>query len=202
MTGQMKLYMTTMSGNSFKVRVLASILGVDIDEIHIDWDGREHKSPAFRARNPRGQVPVMDIEERTFWDSTAHLVYLARTYGGEDWLPTDPLDMAEVMQWMSFAQDEVQFGLMWARGVTVYNRRPEAMQGYLDDSRTALEVLTWQLRKTGDWLALGRPTLAEISCYPYVKRAPEGDVPLDPWPEVRAWLARCEAIPGWFPLDP
>lgn len=197
----MKLYMTPMSGNSFKVRVLAAILGIGIEEVHIDWEGREHKTPTFRERNPRGQVPVMEIEGRTFWDSTAHLVYLARAYGGEDWLPTNPLDMAEVMQWMSFAQDEVQFGLMWARGVTVYNRRPEAMQGYLEDSRTALEVLTWQLRKTGDWLALGRPTLAEISCYPYVKRAPEGDVPLEPWPEVREWLARCERIPGWFPLD-
>ena len=197
----MKLYMTTMSGNSFKVRILASILGVPIEETHIDWDNREHKSPAFLERNPRGQVPVMEIEGRTFWDSTAHLVYLARSHGGEDWLPSDPLDMAEVMQWMSFAQDEVQFGLMWARGVTVYGRRPESFQGYLDDSRTALELLTWQLRKTGDWLALGRPTLAEIACYPYVKRAPEGDVSLEPWPEVRAWLARCEAIPGWFPLD-
>ena len=90
---------------------------------------------------------------------------------------------------------------MWARGVTIYGRRPESFQGYLDDSHTALELLTWQLRKTGDWLALGRPTLAEIACYPYVKRAPEGDVPLEPWPEVREWLARCEAIPGWFPLD-
>jgi glutathione S-transferase len=199
----MKLYMTTMSGNSFKVRVLASILGVELEEIHIDWDGREHKSPPFLAMNPRGQVPVMEIEGRTFWDSTPHLVYLARTYGGEDWLPTDPLEMAEVMQWLSFAQDEVQFGLMWARGVTVYNRRRESFEGYLTDSRTALEVLTWQLRKTGDWLApLGRPTLADIACYPYVKRAPEGDVPLDDWPEVRAWLARCEDIPGWFPLDP
>ncbi|MBT4906914.1 MAG: glutathione S-transferase, partial [Rhodospirillaceae bacterium] len=70
----MKLYMTTMSGNSFKVRVLASILGVPIEETHIDWDNREHKSPAFLERNPRGQVPVMEIEGRTFWDSTAHLV--------------------------------------------------------------------------------------------------------------------------------
>ncbi len=91
---------------------------------------------------------------------------------------------------------------MWARGVTVYGRRPESFEGYHADSLTALEVLTWQLQKTGDWLALGRPTLAEISCYPYVKRAPEGDIPLEPWPEVCAWLARCETIPGWFPLDP
>jgi glutathione S-transferase len=198
----MKLYMTTMSGNSFKVRVLASMLGVDLEQIHIDWDGREHKSPEFLARNPRGQVPVMEIDGKVFWDSTAHLVYLARRFGGERWLPSDPLEMAEVMQWMAFAQNEVLFGLQWARGVTIYNRRPASFEDYRQDGRKALDVLTWQLHKTGDWLALGRATLADIACYPYVKRAPEGEVPLDPYPEVRAWLARCESLPGWLPLDP
>ena len=198
----MKLYMTEMSGNSFKVRVLATMLGVAYENIRIDWEGGEHKSPPFLEMNPRGQVPVMEIEGRVFWDSTAHLVYIARKYGGETWLPTDPLDMAEVMQWMSFAQDEVQFGLQWARGVTVYNRRPEAFDGYLQDGRLALDVLERQLRETGDWLALGRATLADIACYPYVKRAPEGDLPLDGHPAVRGWLARCEALPGWFPMDP
>ncbi|MEL0011993.1 MAG: glutathione S-transferase family protein [Alphaproteobacteria bacterium] len=198
----MKLYMTEMSGNSFKVRVLAAMLGVEYENIRIDWESGEHKSPAFLELNPRGQVPVMKIEGRTFWDSTAHLTYIARKYGGETWLPTNPLDMAEVMQWMSFAQDEVQFGLQWARGVTIYHRRPEAFEGYLADGRLALDELEGQLSKTGDWLALGRATLADISCYPYVKRAPEGDLPLDDYPEVRAWLARCEGLPGWFEMDP
>lgn len=197
----MKLYMTEMSGNSFKVRVLAAMLGVAYETVRIDWEGREHKSPAFLELNPRGQVPVMEIEGKVFWDSTAHLVYIAREFGGETWLPSDPLQMAEIMQWMSFAQNEVQFGLQWARGVTVYNRRPESFEGYLQDGKTALAVLQGQLAKTGDWLALGRATLADIACYPYVKRAPEGDLPLDPYPQVGAWLARCEALPGWIAMD-
>lgn len=198
----MKLYMTEMSGNSFKIRVLAAILGVSYENIRIDWENSAHKSPEFLKLNPRGQVPVMEIEGRIFWDSTAHLVYLARKYGGETWLPLDPMGMAEVMQWMSFAQNEVQFGLQWARGVTVYNRRPESFEGYLADSRTALNVLEDQLSRTGDWLALGRATLADIACYPYVKRAPEGNLPLDDYPAVRAWLARCENLPGWIEMDP
>jgi glutathione S-transferase len=196
----MKLYMTEMSGNSFKVRVLAAMLDVPYENVRIDWEGREHKSPAFLALNPRGQVPVMEIEGKIFWDSTAHLVYIARKFGGENWLPIDPLGMAEVMQWMAFAQNEVQFGLQWARGVTIYGRRPESFAGYKQDGRRALDVLTRQLRKT-DWLALDRATLADIACYPYVKRAPEGDIALEPYPEVCAWLARCEALPGWFPID-
>lgn len=198
----MKLYMTEMSGNSFKVRVLAAILNVPYENIRIDWENNAHKSPAFLKLNPRGQVPVMEIENKVFWDSTAHLVYIARKYGGETWLPSDPLHMAEIMQWMSFAQNEVQFGLQWARGVTIYNRRPESFEGYLQDGKLALDVLEQQLSRTGDWLALGRATLAEIACYPYVKRAPEGDLPLDDHPAVRSWLARCEALPGWIEMDP
>ncbi len=198
----MKLYMTEMSGNSFKVRVLAALLGVELETVRIDWEGGAHKSPEFLRMNPRGQVPVMEIDGKIFWDSTAHLVYLARTYGGETWLPSDPLQMAEVMQWLAFAQNEVLFGLQWARGVTVYNRRPESFAGYLADGKLALEILDAQLAGTGDWLALGRATLADIACYPYVKRAPEGDLPLDPYGHVQAWLARCEALPGWFAMDP
>lgn len=198
----MKLYMTEMSGNSFKVRVLASLLGIKLEEVRIDWEGGEHKSPAFLAMNPRAQVPVMEIDGRVFWDSTAHLVYLARRYGGETWSPLDPIEMAEVMQWLAFAQDEVQFGLQWARGVTVYGRRPESFEGYLRDGGLALDMLEARLAESGDWLALGRPTLADIACYPYVKRAPEGDLPLDGHPAVRTWLARCEGLPGWFPMDP
>lgn len=198
----MKLYMTEMSGNSFKVRVLCAMLGVSYENVRIDWENREHKSPAFLALNPRGQVPVMEIEGKIFWDSTAHLVYVARKFGGEAWLPSDPLEMAEVMQWLAFAQDEVQFGLQWARGVTVYNRRPESLPGYLQDARKALDILEWQLSTTKDWLALGRPTLADIACYPYVKRAPEGGLPLSSYPTVETWLARCEALPGWIAMDP
>ena len=198
----MKLHMTEMSGNSFKIRTLAAMLGVAYENIRIDWENREHKSPAFLDLNPRGQVPVMQIEGRILWDSTAHLVYIARKFGGEVWLPSDPLQMAEVMQWTAFAQDEVQFGLQWARGVAVYNRRPESMEGYLQDAKRALDMLEWQLSGTGDWLALGRATIADIACYPYVKRAPEGGLALAPYPQVEAWLARCEALPGWLEMDP
>jgi glutathione S-transferase len=195
----MKLYLTDTSGNSYKVRVLASLLGVPYEKVYLDWERKEHKQPPFLRLNPRGQVPVMEIEGRVLWDSTAHLVYLARKFGGERWLPSDPLDMAEVAQWLAFAQNEIHFGLQWARGVVLYNRRGrlEEYQGY---GRKALDLLQGHLGSR-DWLALGRPTIADIACYPYVKRAPQGEISLEPYPAVRAWLARCEALAGWLKLD-
>ena len=196
----MKLYLTDASGNSYKVRVLASILGVDYEKVYVDWETREHKSPAFLKLNARGQVPVMEIEGRLLWDSTAHLVYIARKYGGDAWLPDHPLDMAEVMQWMALAQNEIYFGLQWARGALVYGRRPAGLADYQTDGRKALEILEARL-EDNEWLALARPTIADLACYPYVKRAPEGRIALEPHPGVIAWLQRCEALPGWLPLD-
>ena len=51
-----------------------------------------------------------------------------------------------------------------------------------------------------DWLALGRPTIADVACYPYVGLAPEGDIPLSPYPAIRAWCGRVERLPGYTPM--
>jgi len=45
------------------------------------------------------------------------------------------------------------------------------------------------------WLATEEPTIADLSLYPYVARAPEGGISLEPYPAIRAWLARVEALP-------
>jgi glutathione S-transferase len=195
----MKLWLTAVSGNSYKIRVLCSILKVQCQMIYIDPAKFEHKQRPIIDMNPRGQVPVMEIEGKIFWDSTAHLAYIARKYGGEDWLPAEPLAMAEVMQWMALAQNEIYFGLQWARAVFVYGKHGDLSE-YQLHGRKALEMLSRQL-KDHDWLALDRPTIADIACYPYTKRAPEGGLTLAPYPTVEKWVARCEAIPGWLKLD-
>jgi glutathione S-transferase len=195
----MKLWLTTVSGNSYKIRVLCSILNVPCEMHYINPARFEHKRRPLIDMNPRGQVPVMEIEGKVFWDSTAHLVYIARQYGGEDWLPTDPLAMAEVMQWLALAQNEIYFGLQWARGVFVYGLKGD-LKEYQSHGRKALEMLSRRLRDN-NWLALDHPTIADIACYPYTKRAPEGGLTLTPYPAIESWLARCEGIRGWIKLD-
>lgn len=192
----MKLYMTQNSGNAFKVRLLLSILNVPYEQALVDFPGKEHKQPPYLKLNPRGQVPVLEAEGKVFWDSTSNLVYVARKYGGEKWLPTDPLGMAEVMQWLALAQNEIHYGLQWARGVKRGNKTGnlEEYQGY---GHAGLQVLEGQ-SKDHEWLAVGRPTIADIACYPYVATTPESGISFDNYPSVVAWLRRCEALPGWI----
>lgn len=191
----MKLYMTENSGNAFKVRILLALLNVPYEKGIIDFPNKEHKKEPFLKLNPRGQVPVLEAEDKVFWDSSSNLVYVARKYGGEKWLPTDPLGMAEVMQWLALANNEIHYGLQWARGVKrgIKQGNLEEYQGY---GRQGLAVMEGRL-KDHEWLALDRPTIADIACFPYVQVAPEGGFDLNAYPAVSAWLKRCQALPGW-----
>lgn len=195
----MKLYSLGHSGNSFKVRALLALLKLPYEEIIVTLSRHEHKSPAHLARNPRGQIPVLEDGAVRLWDSAACLMYLARRHGGEDWLPTDARGLAEVTQWLALAASEIQFGLQYGRrGVT----RGTWAAGNLEQARAlgsiAFDALESRL-KDHDWLVGKRATIADIACYPYVKTAPEmGLAPADR-AGLAAWLARCEALPGWPP---
>ena len=191
----MKLYMSPSSGNAYKVRLLLEMLKVPYEKANLDWNNKEHKGAAYLAINPRGQVPALEDEGKIFWDSTACLVYVARKHGGERWLPLDPAGMAEVMQWLALANNEIHYGLQWARGVKrgIKQGNIEEYQGY---GRQGLAVMEGRL-KNHEWLALDRPTIADIACFPYVQVAPEGGFDLNAYPSVSAWLKRCEALPGW-----
>lgn len=193
----MKLYVTENSGNAYKVRLLLGLLRVPCDTVAVDLAAKEHKKPAFLALNPRGQVPTLEDGGRVFWDSSACLVYIARKHGGDKWLPGDPADMAEVMQWIALAGNEIQYGLQYGRNI-VRGMRQGDLEACQVMARTALSALEQRL-KAHDWLALGRPTIADLACYPYVALAGEAKLPLDDYPGIRAWMKRLEALPGWTP---
>ncbi|HYH41941.1 MAG TPA: glutathione S-transferase family protein [Burkholderiales bacterium] len=193
----MKLYYLPPSGNAHKVRILLALLGVPYEKAFVDGKTQAHKSPEFRKLSPRGEVPVLEDDGTVLWDSAACLVYLARKYGGEQWLPGEPAQMGEVMQWVALAGNEIQFGLQYARRGVLQDRWTAGTleQGHAL-GRIALDVLQGRLA-SHDWLALDRPTIADVACFPYIETAPEAKLALEPWPAVQAWLARCKALPQW-----
>ncbi len=191
----MKLYTTKNSGNGYKVALLLSMLKRPYETVLVDFANGEHKREPFTSLNPRSQVPVLEDEGRVLWDSSACLVYLARKYGGDEWLPGDPGQMGEAMQWVALALNEIQFGLQYARGIVRGIRTGHYEEG-AELGRKGLAVLEGRLR-SNEWLALGRPTIADIACYPYTALSPEGGFQLERYPSVQAWLKRVEALPGW-----
>lgn len=192
----MKLYMSRNSGNAYKVRLLLELLKVPYETVSLDTAKREHKQPDFLKINPRGEVPAIEDEGKAYWDSTACLVYIGRKYGGEKWLPADAASLGEIAQWLALAQNEIRYGLQFARGMLLKIRSWGKLEELQEHSRAGLKVIEQRL-SGHEWLALDHPTIADIACYPYVQTAPQAGIPLEAFPHIGPWIQRIEALPGW-----
>jgi glutathione S-transferase len=194
----MKLYDLTLSGNCYKVRLFAALAGIPVDIVPVDFLAGEHKRPPLSELNPWGEIPILEDGEVVLRDSQAILVYLARRYAGEAWLPNDPAAMAEVVQWLSTAANEVQNGPGAARLVDKFGYALDKA----DTLRRAARILPLIDARLADhdWLALDRPTIADCAVLPYVALAPEGGVSLSDFPHIRAWIGRVKALPGFVPM--
>ena len=194
-----KLYDTELSANAHKCRLLMSMLGVDYERVEVNVMKGENRAPEFLALNPLGLVPVLTDGDDVVRDSGAILVYLAMKYGDESWLPRDPAGMAEVVAWLTFAANEINNGVTVARFAKLSGNPKIDLNTAQRRGGASLKILDAILADR-EWLALGRPTIADIACYPYIALAGEGEVRPDGRDNVIAWIGRVEALPGWVPM--
>ena len=78
-------------------------------------------------------------------------------------------------------------------------KRPTDPKEAIERAEGLLQLMESELGRT-PFLVGERATLADVAHYAYVARAPEGLVSLQPYPSIRAWLARIEALPGFVPM--
>jgi glutathione S-transferase len=192
----MKLYDLDVSGNCYKVRLLCSLLGVTVELIPVDFMGGAHKRSPVIDLNAFAQVPVLEDGDVILRDSQAILVYVARKWGGEAWLPTDAESMARVMQWLMVAENEIARGPGDARLHDKFKMNID-IAAAREKAERILTIMDRHL-ETRQWLALDRPTIADIACMPYVALGWEGGVPLDPYPAVAVWVERIKKLPGFI----
>lgn len=191
----MKLYDVTLSGHAHRARLFLGLLGLAYELVPVDLAAGEQKGADFLAINPFGQVPVLDDDGVIIPDSNAILVYLATKHRRADWLPEDAAGAARVQRWLSVAAGQIAFGPCAARLVTLFGA-PFNHAEVIARTHAILKLVEQSL--TGQsWLAADHATIADVALYSYVARAPEGDVDLSPYPRIRAWLARVEALPGF-----
>ncbi|KQT62420.1 MULTISPECIES: glutathione S-transferase family protein [Pseudomonas] len=193
-----KLYNFPRSGHAHRVELMLSLLQLPTELIFVDLAKGEHKQPQYLAINSFGQVPAIDDNGVVLADSNAILVYLAQKYGNGRWLPADPVGAAHVQRWLSAAAGPIAFGPAAARLITVFGAQLNAEE-VIGRAHNLLKVMELELGKTA-YLAGGEPTIADVSAYSYVAHAPEGNVSLDDYANVRAWLARIEALPGFVAM--
>lgn len=195
----LKLYRFPLSGHSHRAQLMLSLLGLPHALVDVDLRAGAHKQPDFLALNPFGQVPVLDDGGQIVADSNAILVYLARRYDPSDtWLPSDPAAQAAVQRWLSVAAGPLASGPASARLVTVFGAKLNAAD-LIARSHQLFGVVEATLAQR-PFLVGSTPTLADVAMYTYTAHAPEGNVSLEAYPRLRAWLANIEALPGFVPM--
>ena len=191
------LHGLALSGHVHRVRLLLHMLDLPFRLIDAGADVRA--TPAFRALNPLGKIPVLQDGDLVLADSNAILVYLCKRYApGSAWLPEDAVGAAQVQQWLSIAAGEIAFGPAAARGAHLFNAPCDLPRAHAVAQRL-LAFMEAHLQGR-QFLAADHATVADLACYGYLAHAPEGGIDIDACPALLAWLARVEALPGFVPI--
>lgn len=191
------LHGTERSGHAHRVVLLLGMLEIPYRFANAPAEVR--RSPEFLRLNPLGEIPVLEDGATVICDSNAILVYLVKRYApGSPWLPEEPLAAAHVQRWLSVAAGEIKHGTALARAI--------AQWGDPGDRGSAMRIAGRVLKFMEShldgraYLAADHPTIADLACYSYTAHAPEGGISLDPYPALRAWLSRVEALPRFQPM--
>ncbi|WP_208721771.1 glutathione S-transferase family protein [Leptospira mtsangambouensis] len=193
-----ELFEFSLSGNSYKIRLMLSFLNLKYESRIFNPVDKEHKSEKFLELNPFGQVPVLKDGNLILRDSQAILVYLARAYGESHWFPDDPIKSAEIVAWLSTAANEVSRGPSALRVHYLLGRTIN-----LEEAKQVTENLLNLLEKrlsSRNWLAIDELSIADIAMYPYIALCHQGQVDLSEYKNIRKWMHRIEALPNYITM--
>jgi len=198
----LRVFGDVQSGNCYKIRLLAALLRIPHEWVHVDILAGETRRAAFLAMNPNGKIPVIELDDgRSLWESNAILNYLA---SGTRLLPDPPFERAQVLQWQFFEQYSHEPYIAVARFIARYLGMPEERRAEFAAKQAggqrALQVMESHLAGRSYFVA-DRLSVADISLYAYTHVAHEGGFDLAAYPSVRAWLARIASAEGYVGME-
>ena len=191
----MKLYSHPISGHAHRARLFLSLIGVKVEIVEVNLLKGEQKSPEYLKLDQFGQVPILDDNGTIIPDSNSIMVYAAKKFGRTDWLPEDAVGAARVQRWLSVAAGLIAFGPGAARLITLFNAGFNAEE-VINRAHSTLKIIDVELSGR-EWIAADHATIADVALYSYIARAPEGKVDLSAYGNVKVWLQRIEALPGF-----
>ncbi len=197
----MKLYGDVNSGNCYKIKLVASLLDIDLAWVNVDVLAGETRTEAFLAKNPVGKIPLLELDDgRYLSESNAIVNYLAR---GSALEPADPYLYAKVLQWQFFEQYGHEPYIAGARFIARYLGLPEARKAEYEAKQEgghkALAVMEEQLART-PYLVGEALSVADIALYGYTHVAHEGGFELSGYPAIGQWLERVASHPKYVPM--
>ena len=191
-----KVYGDYRSGNCYKVKLMLNLLGQSYEWVPVDILKGETRTPEFLEKNPNGKIPVLELDDGScLWESNAILNFLAE---GTEFLPTEPRLRTQVLQWQFFEQYSHEPYVAVARFIMLYLGLPEERRAEFEEKRKgsykALDVMERQLLRT-PYLVGDRYSIADVALYAYTHVAHEGDIDLQGYPAICAWMDRVASHP-------
>src|SRR5437899_4983190 len=199
----MLLYNSQVSGNCYKVRLLLAHLGIAYERQELSVSDRSNRPDVLGGLNPALRVPTLVLDDgRSLGESGAIIWYFGE---GTRFVPDDPFERAQVLQWMFFEQYDHEPAIAVVRFWLAYSGRPRSDFADRLEERTAAgyRALDAMERHLGgrSWFVGSGMTLADLALYAYTHVAHEGDFELDRYPAIVAWLERVANEPGHVPID-
>nr|WP_234029713.1 glutathione S-transferase family protein [Erythrobacter sp. THAF29] len=197
------------SGNCYKIKLTAALIGLDLETRQYDIMKGETRSPEFVAKvNANGRIPVLQIgegaEARFLPESNAACWYLA---SGSHLIPQTRFEEADMLRWMFFEQynhePNVATLRFWLRFVGEGNLSAEQRSQIMAKrvaGCAALDVMEKHLAERAFFCG-DEVTLADIALFPYTHVAEEGGFGLGDFPNIETWITRMQSLPGFIPMD-
>jgi glutathione S-transferase len=205
MTEALILHEYAASGNCYKVRLTAALLGLPLERREYDIMAGETRTADFLARvNANGRIPVLQAGERFIPESNAACFYLA---DGSALVPGDRFGRADMLRWLFWEQYNhepnvatLRFWHGWI-GEANWTGLQRAQQPVKQAAGEAALALMDEHLARQDWFVGDGVTLADIALYAYTHVAEGGGFRLTDYPAVQAWLKRVESVPGFIRMD-
>jgi glutathione S-transferase len=196
------LYNSPVSGNCYKVRLLLAHLGLGYETQEVDVVDRSGRPELLGELNPARRVPTLVLDDgRPLAESNAILWYFG---DGTAYVPDDPYERAQVLQWMFFEQYSHEPNVAVARFWLTYSGTPDHFADRLPARQqagyAALDAMEKHL-ESRLFLVGGRYSIADISLYAYTHVAHEGGFELERYPAIRTWLDRVASQRGHVTID-
>lgn len=204
MTG-LVLHEDPRSGNCYKIRLTAALLGKPLECRAYDIMKGETRTPEFLQNvNANGRIPVLQHGERFLPESNAACWYLA---DGSALIPSDPFERADMLRWMFWEQYNHEPNVATLRFWLYYigeNNLSDLQRAQLPMKRAggeaALQLMEEQLADR-PFMVGSSVTLADIALYPYTQASEAGGFRLRDRRHVCAWIKRIEALPRFIPME-
>jgi glutathione S-transferase len=195
---KLKIYGVPRS-RAFRTLWLAKELGLDYENVGIDFATGETRTPSYMAINPNGHVPAIDDDGFILWESMAINLYLAKKHGLGTFYPTRLQDEARAWQWSLWGMTEIErpvLTAMFNRAIYPENERDAAAADAAEkDLQNPLTVLDGAVAKT-PYLLGGEFTVADLNVASILSWARPARIDFAPFPKAADWLGRCALRPA------